>query len=131
MFNIKGKSMKRLILSLTLALISGSALAVEPLTSDQKLELELILAEAASKLIYIDRDCDMPVDKTKIPDLAKIKAFSEGYYTVEGISWENTKREAHKRYGALKIDAPMGELCAEYIEHFKDGYKFLKDIDAK
>lgn len=117
--------MKRLILPLLL--LSSAAFAAEPLTKSEKGEVESLLAEAASKLIYLERDCGKPVDGDKFKELAKLKAFSEGYMTIEGISWTRVKRKAHQEYGMLKIEAPLGELCAEYKAQIKGNYRFLKE----
>lgn len=117
--------MKRLILPLVL--LSTSVLASQPLTKSEKGEVELMLAEAASKLIYLERDCGKPMDKNKFKEVAKLKAFSEGFMTIEGISWERVKRKAHKGYGALKIEAPVGELCEQYKADIKGNYRFLKE----
>ncbi|TPH15240.1 hypothetical protein [Litorilituus lipolyticus] len=117
--------MKYLILPL--ALISTSVFASDTLSKSEKGEVELMLAEAASKLIYLERDCGKPMDKQKFKELAKIKAFSEGFTTIEGISWERVKRKAHKGYGALKIEAPVGELCEQYKADIKGNYRFLKE----
>ena len=116
--------MKRLILPL-LAL-SFTSLAATPLTDAEKGEVESLLAEAGSKLLYVDRDCGKALDPEKFKELAKLKAFSEGYMTIEGISWEQVKRKAHQEYGMLKIDAPLGELCEQYLDSIKDSYNFLK-----
>ena len=117
--------MKRLILPLLL--ISSAAFAVEPLTNSEKRDVESLLAEAASKLLYLERDCGKPVDAEKFKELSKIKAFSEGYMTIEGISWKRVKRKAHEGYGALKAAAPLGELCEDYRAQIKGNYRFLKD----
>lgn len=116
--------MKRLLLPLLL--LSSTAFAVEPLTSSEKKEVESLLAEAASKMIYLSRDCHKEIDPDKFKELAKLKAFAEGYMTIDGISWEHVKRKAHQEYGMLKIDAPLGELCDQYEASIKDSYKFLK-----
>lgn len=113
---------------LSLALISSSALATSSLSSSEKSEIELLLAESASKLIYIERDCGKPMDPKKFKELAKLKAFSEGYTSIEGISWERVKRKAHQGYGALKIEAPLGELCEQYKKDLKGSYRFLKEV---
>lgn len=117
--------MKRLILPLLL--LSSSVLAAEPLTKNEKSEVESLLAEAASKLIYLERDCGKAVDAEKFKELAKLKAFSEGYMTIDGISWKSVKRKAHQEYGMLKIEAPLGELCDEYKAAIKGSYRFLKE----
>jgi len=116
--------MKRLILPL-LAL-SCATFAAEPLTKSEKSEVESLLAEAASKLLYLDRDCGKTMDVEKFKELAKLKAFSEGFMTIEGISWDRVKRKAHQEYGMLKIDAPLGELCEQYKASIKGNYRFLK-----
>ncbi len=121
--------MKRFILPLVL--LSSSILASEPLSKADKGEIELMLAEAGSKLLYLERDCGKPVDVDKFKELAKIKAFSEGFVTIEGISWERVKRKSHQGYGALKIEAPLGELCEQYKKDIKGNYRFLKDMNAK
>lgn len=115
-------------LILPLLALSGSAFADQALTKSEKGEVELMLAEAASKLIYLDRDCGRAVNADKFQELAKIKAFSEGYMSIEGISWDHVKREAHIGYGSLKMKAPMGEFCAQYKVDIKDSYEFLKEI---
>ena len=117
--------MKKLILMLLL--VSNATLATESLTKTEKGEVELLLAEAASKLIYLERDCDQPIDKNKFKELARLKAFSEGYMTVEGISWDRVERKAHQGYGALKIEAPMGQFCQQYQSDIKGNYRFLKE----
>lgn len=116
--------MKRLILPLLL--INSAVFAAEPLTKTEQGEVESLLAEAASKLIYLDRDCGKEIDPKKFKELSKLKAFSEGYMTIEGISWEHVKRKAHQEYGMLKIDAPLGELCDQYKAAIKGKYRFLK-----
>ncbi len=116
--------MKRLILPLLL--LSSAAFAAEPLTKAEKGEVELLLAEAASKLLYLERDCGKAMDVDKFKELAKLKAFSEGYMTIEGISWDRVKKKAHQGYGMLKIEAPLGELCKEYKAQIKGNYRFLK-----
>ena len=116
--------MKRLILPLLA--FSCATIAAEPLTKAEKSEVESLLAEAGSKMIYLNRDCGKDVDAEKFKELAKLKAFSEGYMTIEGISWERVKRKAHQEYGMLKIDAPLGELCEQYKAAIKGSYKFLK-----
>ena len=110
-----------------LLLVSNATLAAESLTKAEKGEVELLLAEAASKLLYLERDCSMPMDKNKFKELARIKAFSEGYMTIEGISWDRVKRKAHQGYGALKIEAPLGQLCQQYKSDIKGNYSFLKE----
>ncbi|MCJ8321417.1 MAG: hypothetical protein MJK12_17405 [Colwellia sp.] len=120
--------MNKLILAL--AFLSSSVFATQPLSDTHKGEIELLLAEAASKLIYLNNDCSKPVDPEKFKELAKIKAFSEGYMTIEGISWENTKRKANKMYGGLKIEAPLGEFCSEFREDIRGHYRFLKDTNS-
>ena len=115
--------MKRLILPL---LLSSAVLAAEPLTKTEKGEVESLLAEAASKLIYLDRDCGKAIDAEKFKELSKLKAFSEGYMTIEGISWNRVKRKAHQGYGMLKIEAPLGELCEQYKKDIKGTHQFLK-----
>ena len=120
--------MKKIILPL--ALLSSSVFATQSSTDNKYGEIELLLAEAASKLIYLNNDCNKPIDPQKFKELAKIKAFSEGHMTIEGISWENTKRKANKMYGALKIEAPLGEYCHEFREDIRGHYKFLKDTSA-
>ncbi len=116
--------MKRIILPL-LAL-SCATFAAEPLTKAEKGEVESLLAEAGSKMIYLTRDCGKEIDAEKFKELAKLKAFSEGYMTIEGISWDRVKRKAHQEYGMLKIDAPLGELCDKYKAAIKGNYRFLK-----
>ncbi|OUS00328.1 hypothetical protein A9Q81_10650 [Gammaproteobacteria bacterium 42_54_T18] len=116
--------MKRLILPLLA--ISCATIAAEPLTKTEKSEVESLLAEAASKMIYLNRDCGKEIDKNKFKELSKLKAFSEGYMTIEGVSWERIKRKAHQEYGMLKIDAPLGELCEQYKAAIKGSYRFLK-----
>lgn len=118
--------MKGLILSLSLVLLSTTAIANDALTSREKGEIELLLAESASKLIYLERDCGKPMDKEKFKELAKLKAFSEGFITIEGIDWERVKRKSHQGYGMLKIEAPLGELCEQYKTDIKGSYRFLK-----
>ena len=120
--------MKKLILPLML--LSSSEFSAQPLSDTQKGEIEFLLAEAASKLIYLNNDCNKPIDPEKFKELAKIKAFSEGYMTIEGISWENTKRKANIMYGALKIEAPLGEMCSEFREDIRGHYQFLKDTNS-
>ncbi len=116
--------MKRIILPILL--ISSAVFATEPLTKTEKGEVESLLAEAASKLIYLDRDCGKAIDAEKFKELSKLKAFSDGYMTIEGISWDRVKRKAHQEYGMLKIEAPLGELCEQYKAAIKGNYKFLK-----
>ncbi len=117
--------MKKFIL--ILLLISSNSFAAESLTKAEKGEIELLLAEAASKLLYLERDCNMPMDRDKFKELAKLKAFSEGYMTIDGVSWDRVKRKAHQGYGALKIEAPLGQLCEQYQSDIKGKYRFLKD----
>jgi len=117
--------MKKFIL--ILLLLSSSSFATESLTNTEKGEVELLLAEAASKLLYLERDCNQPIDTEKFKELAQLKAFSEGYMTIEGISWDRVKRKAHQGYGALKIEAPLGQLCQQYQSDIKGNYRFLKE----
>lgn len=116
--------MKRLILPLLA--ISCATFAAEPLTKSEKSEVESLLAEAGGKLLYLDRDCGKPMDVEKFKEIAKLRAFSEGFMTIEGISWDRVKRKAHQEYGMLKIDAPLGELCEQYKAALKGNYRFLK-----
>lgn len=116
------------LLILPLVLLSSIAFADQSLTKSEKSEVELLLAESASKLIYLERDCGKAMDTEKFKELAKIKAFSEGFTTIEGISWERVKRKAHQGYGMLKIEAPLGELCKQYREDIRGSYRFLKDM---
>lgn len=116
--------MRRLILPLLL--LSSTGFAAEPLTKAEKGEVESLLAEAGSRMIYLERDCGKPIDAEKFKELSKLKAFSEGYMTIEGISWQLVKRKAHQEYGMLKIDAPLGELCEQYEAAIKGKYRFLK-----
>jgi hypothetical protein len=119
--------MKRLILPLLI--LSSTAIAGESLTKSEKGEVEILLAESASKLLYLERDCDKPMDAEKFVELSKLKAFEEGYTTIEGISWDRVALKAHKGYGALKVKAPMGELCKQYREDIRGMYRFLKPIE--
>lgn len=105
--------------------------APKTLSSSEVEQVEVLLTEAAAKSIYVTRHCDKPIDVDKFKELAKIKAFSEGFETIEGISWDNVKEGAHKQYDALNAKAPKGELCVEYLADLKGKYRFLKDIDAQ
>jgi hypothetical protein len=120
--------MKRLAIVLMMA--ATPVMASESLSGKEVKEVEALLAEAASKLLYVSRDCDKPIDPSKFKDIAKLKAFSEGYYTLDGISWDNVKYEAHRQYGELKVKAPIGELCEDYKAQLKGKYKWLKDTNA-
>lgn len=115
-----------LVTLLVASALSSFVNAKPALSSSEKSEIELLLAESASKLIYLDRDCGKSIDPEKFKELAKLKAFSEGHISIEGISWERVKRKANKQYGALKIEAPLGELCEQYKADIKDSYHFLK-----
>ena len=117
-------------LFISCVLLCAPAMAEEALTKSEKAQVEAILTEAASKLIYLDRDCDKPIDGEKFKELAKLKAFSEGFETIEGISWETIRVEAHRQYGVLKTEAPVGELCKQYEADIKDSYMFLKDTSG-
>ena len=121
--------MVKLIAVMLSLVVSFGCFATEKLSKNQVKEVEALLIEATSKLIYLDRDCDKPIDGEKVKELAKLKAFSEGYHTLEGISWENIREQAHRKYGELKMKAPIGELCEQYKADIKDNYQFLKDID--
>ena len=122
--------MTKLIAVLLSITVSFSCFASEELSKEQVKDVEALLVEATSKLIYLDRDCDKPIDGEKVKELAKLKAFSEGFHTLEGISWESIRVEAHRKYGELKVKAPVGELCEQYKADIKGSYKFLKDIDG-
>lgn len=113
-------------LSLALLFASTSVFAAEPVSGSEKTEIESLLAEAGSKMIYLKRECDLPVDYDKFKELAKIKAFSEGHLSIEGISWANVKRASHIEYGMLKIAAPLGESCEQIRADIKGLYRFLK-----
>ena len=118
--------MKRLLFIFTMLAMPAMPMAATPLSEDDAKEVEAILVEAASKLLYIDRDCKMPVDPEKFKELAKIKAFSEGYLTLEGVSWEHVKHDAHVAYAELKKKAPLGELCDQYRKQLSENYQLLK-----
>lgn len=120
------------LLSGLVLLFSSHAIAHDDknLTEEQIQEVEALLTEAAGKLIYMNNECDAPVDAEKFKELAKIKAFSEGYQTIEGISWEHVKEDANRQYEALKMQAPEGELCEKFKNDFKNAYPFLKDTNA-
>lgn len=122
----------KIIALVTGLLVIGNAQALteKELTEEQVSEVEILLTEAASKLIYMNNECNAPIDAEKFKELAKIKAFSEGYQTIEGISWDHVKVEAHRQYGQLKVEAPMGEYCDKFKEDFKSAYPFLKDTNA-
>jgi len=76
--------MKQLIIALSL--ISSTAMATGTLTQIEQGEVELLLAESASKLLYLERDCNKPIDKEKFEELAQIKAFSEGYESMRELA---------------------------------------------
>ena len=83
---------------LALSLISSTAMATGTLTQIEQGEVELLLAESASKLLYLERDCNKPIDNEKFEELAKIKAFSEGYESIEGISWSRIEVQSQHGY---------------------------------
>ncbi|WNC69993.1 hypothetical protein RI845_07605 [Thalassotalea nanhaiensis] len=118
------------VLLIVLSILSFNSFADESLSKSEIKQVEELLTEAVSKLIYLERDCDKPIDGEKVKEMAKLKAFSEGFHTIEGVSWETIKVEAHRQYGVLKTKAPVGELCDEYKADIKGNYKFLKDIDG-
>ncbi|MGL1959082.1 MAG: hypothetical protein OCD00_17415 [Colwellia sp.] len=108
------------------ALFSTSLMAENLHPGEDRAAIEAMLIEAASKGIYITRDCDKPIDMEKFKELSRIKAFSEGHNTIESVRWEKIKFKAHKQYGALKIKAPVGELCNQFKNEIKDSYQWLK-----
>ncbi len=116
--------MKQLILALSL--ISSTAMATGSLTQTEQGEVELLLAESASKLLYLERDCNKPTDQDKFEELAQVKAFSEGYETIEGISWARIESQSEDKYKVLKTQAPQGQLCEQYKNDIKGNYRFLK-----
>lgn len=133
-----GQFMKYTLLSLMLVTTPVLAMQdvpkseVEEVTNkatspEYQAKLQRKVAEAASKFLYVSRDCEMPIDPEKFKNWVKLKAFSEGYTSIEGVDWETVKREAHINYGKLKIEAPEGELCKKYKAFLKDKYQWLKD----
>ena len=132
--------MKRTLLSLTLLSLSTATLASVPaspssmileaknpqtLTVNQIADLEGILSDEGAKAIYLSRDCDKPIDADKFYEMAKLKALSEGFPTSNGIDRENTRRKAHVKYGQLKSEAPLGELCTQYKADIEGKYRWL------
>lgn len=109
--------------------VSASAFATE-MTKDQIQDVEALLAEGGAKSLYLTRECDKPIDPDKFRDLSKLKAISEGYPGVDGIDWENVKRESHIGYAKMKLDAPLGEACPALLEELKGKYRWLRDINA-
>jgi hypothetical protein len=99
-----------------------------PSDKSKKLDLEILLANDVSKLIYLNNDCAMPItiEKEQFRDIAKVRAISEGIFSLDDIDWTNIKREGHKKYGMLKIEAPMGEYCKKYSDTIGGNYKFIK-----
>jgi hypothetical protein len=116
--------MKQLILALSL--ISSTAMATGTLTQIEQGEVELLLAESAGKLLYLERDCNRPIDNDKFEELAKIKAFSEGYQSIEGISWSRIEVQSQRSYEKLKVQASQGQLCEQFNREIKGNYRFLK-----
>ncbi|QDP02079.1 hypothetical protein FNC98_12455 [Thalassotalea sp. PS06] len=110
------------------ALSSPLVFANEAPNAQERQEIEMLLAEAAGKMIYLTKQCDKPVDKDKFKELSKLKAFSEGYESIEGISWENVRDEANQNYGELKAKGPNGEFCEQYEKDIKNAYPFLKPL---
>ncbi|TRX56556.1 hypothetical protein [Thalassomonas sp. M1454] len=121
--------MKPILLLLTV--FSFASVASEPLSPLEVKEVQKLLAEAASKAKYVDEICEMPISAEKFKELSKIKAFSEGYETIEGISWEAVKDIALKEYDELKKQAPDGQYCDKYLADLKGNYRFLKDTSGK
>jgi hypothetical protein len=107
--------------------ISTTTFAQFPLSEQKKSDLELLLAKDVSTLIYLNNDCDKPIaiDKERFKEIAKIRAISEGVFSTEGLDWPKIKKEGHRQYGMLKIEAPLGEFCQKYIKSLGDNYKFL------
>jgi len=89
--------------------------------------VELLLADTASQLIYLDKDCNKPIDPQKFRELAKLKAMSEGYFSVEDIDWEKIKLVGNINYGSLKSEYPLSERCEEFREEIRGNYRFLQD----
>ena len=116
--------MKQLILALSL--ISSTAMATGTLTQREQGEVELLLAESASKLLYLERDCNKPFDNEKFEELAQIKAFSEGYESIEGISWPRIEAQSQRGYEKLNAQASQGQLCEQFNREIKGNYRFLK-----
>lgn len=116
--------MKQLILALSL--ISSTAMATGTLTQMEQGEVELLLAESASKLLQLERDCNKPIDNEKFEELAQIKAFSEGYGSIEGINWSRIEVQSQHGYEKLKAQAPQGQLCEQFNSKIKGNYRFLK-----
>jgi len=136
--------MKRTLLSLTLLSLSTATLASVPaspssmvlepknpqtLTVNQIADLEEILSDAGAKAIYLSRDCNKPIDADKFFEMAKLNVLSEGFSTSKGIDREDIRRQAHIKYGQLKVKSPMGELCQEYKAELKGNYRWLADLD--
>ncbi|WP_394175097.1 hypothetical protein [Thalassotalea litorea] len=109
-------------------LLSANTIASEKPDAEERQEIEMLLAEAAGKMIYLTRQCDKPVDEEKFKELSKLKAFSEGYESIEGISWENVRDQANQNYGELKANGPDGEYCEQYEQDIKNAYPFLKPM---
>ena len=107
-------------------LLTSATISAETLSKSQSNEIESLLAESSSKLIYLERDCGKDMDVDKFKEIAKLKAFSEGYTTLNGISWADVREQAHQDYGVLRAEAPAGELCHAYEEQIKGTYRFLK-----
>ena len=101
-------------------------MATGSLTQTEQGEVELLLAETASKLLYFERDCNKPIDSNKFKALAPLKAFSDGYETMAGISWVRIESQAEQNYKVLKAQAPQGQLCEQYQSGIKGIYPFLK-----
>ncbi|QBY02978.1 hypothetical protein E2K93_00700 [Thalassotalea sp. HSM 43] len=117
--------------AMTLFTAIGLTVAMAAQASDERTaELEALLADDASKLIYLSRDCDMPIDAEKFKDLAALKAMMEGYGNTDNVDWEKVTKMAHEGYGKIKVEAPVGEKCPEYKEQLGEKYEWLKDINA-
>ncbi|TLU61510.1 hypothetical protein FE810_14730 [Thalassotalea litorea] len=109
-------------------LLSTCVVAAEAPNAEERNKIEMLLAEAAGKMIYLTKQCDKPVDPEKFKELSKLKAFSEGYQSIEGISWEHVRDEANQKYGELNAEGPDGEFCEQYEKDIQNAYPFLKPM---
>ncbi|NMP17496.1 hypothetical protein [Thalassotalea sp. Y01] len=120
--------MNKIVTIITASCLTVSAAGLA--SDDRTAELEELLANDASKLIYLSRDCDMPIDAEKFKDLAALKAMMEGYGNTDNVDWEKVTKMAHEGYGKIKVEAPVGEKCPEYKDQLGEKYEWLKDINA-
>ena len=113
-------------LFIVIVLFSFQGFASEFTPAIKPTDMEALMGIDLAKLIYLNQDCNVPVivGKETLIELARVRAISEGFFSINSLSESRIKEHAIGLYKKLSSN-DIEHQCDIFLDELGENARFV------